>query len=77
MPSAPLSPAQEARAQQPAADLQQALANELLAIARSLIANEQRRFGTAEFQLRASDRAFSRNCLTNCPDTGKPILISP
>jgi hypothetical protein len=52
MPSAPLSPDQEARAKQLAADLQQALGDELLAIARSLVANEQRPFGQAEFQLR-------------------------
>lgn len=52
MSSPLLSPEQEARAQQLAADLQQALGDELLAIARSLVANEQRPFGTAEFQLR-------------------------
>ena len=52
MPSAPLSPEQEARAQQLAADLQQALGDELLAIARSLVVNERRPFGAAEFQLR-------------------------
>lgn len=52
MPSAPLNPDQEARAKQLAADLQQALGDELLAIARSLIGNEQRPFGQAEFQLR-------------------------
>ena len=52
MPSAPLTPKQEARAQQLAADLHQALGDEVLAIARSLVANEQRPFGAAEFQLR-------------------------
>jgi len=52
MPSAPLTPEQEARAQQLAADLQDALREELLNIARSLVANEQRPFGAAEFQLR-------------------------
>ena len=52
MPSAPLTPEQEARAQQLAADLHQALGDEVLAIARSLVANEQRPFGAAEFQLR-------------------------
>jgi hypothetical protein len=52
MPSAPLTPEQEARAQQLAADLQQALREEFLHIARSLVANEQRPFGAAEFQLR-------------------------
>ncbi len=52
MASAPLTPDQEARAQQLAADLQQALADELLAIARNLVANERRPFGAAEFQLR-------------------------
>ena len=52
MPSAPLTPEQEARAQQLAADLQQALADDVLTLARSLVANEQRPFGAAEFQLR-------------------------
>jgi hypothetical protein len=52
MPSAPLPPTQEARAQQLAAVLHQALADELLAIARRLVANEQRPFGQAEFELR-------------------------
>ncbi len=52
MPSAPLSPEQEARAQQLAADLRQALDDEVLAIARSLVANHERPFGQAEFQLR-------------------------
>ena len=52
MSSAPLTSEQEARAQQLAADLQHALGDELLAIARSLVANEQRPFGAAEFQLR-------------------------
>lgn len=52
MPSAPLTPEQEARAQQLAADLHQALRDDLLHIARSLVANEQRPFGAAEFQLR-------------------------
>ena len=52
MPSAPLTPEQEARAKQFAADLQQALSEELLNIARSLVANEERPFGAAEFQLR-------------------------
>ena len=52
MPSAPLSPEQEARARQLAADLHQALADEVLAIARSLIAHAQRPFGQAEFELR-------------------------
>jgi hypothetical protein len=52
MPSAPLSPEQEARAQQLAADLHEALRAELLHIARSLVANEPRPFGAAEFQLR-------------------------
>ena len=52
MPSAPLTPEQEARAQQLATDLHQALTDEVLAIARSLIAHEQRPFGQAEFQLR-------------------------
>src|SRR5690242_14229027 len=50
MPSAPLTPEQEARAQQLAADLQQALADDVLTLARSLVANEQRPFGAAEFQ---------------------------
>ena len=52
MPSAPLTPEEEARAKQLAADLHEALSEELLAIARSLVANEQRPFGAAEFQLR-------------------------
>jgi hypothetical protein len=52
MPSAPLSPEQEARAQQLAADLHQALGDEVLHIARSLVANEPHPFGLAEFQLR-------------------------
>ena len=52
MPSAPLTPEQEARAQQLAADLHQALRDDVLNIARSLVANEQRPFGAAEFQLR-------------------------
>ncbi len=52
MPSVSLPPEQEARAHQLAADLRQALDDEVLAIARSLIANEERPFGQAEFQLR-------------------------
>jgi len=52
MPSAPLTPEQETRAQQLAADLHQALADDVLALARSLIAHEQRPFGQAEFHLR-------------------------
>ena len=49
MPSAPLTPEQEARAQQLAADLHHALGDELLALARSLVANERRPFGVGPF----------------------------
>lgn len=77
MPSAPLTPEQEARAQQLAADLQQALADDVLAPARSLIGNEQRPFGQAEFQLRdlllkAGARALELSLAQKKTATGGP-----